>query len=68
MPLLVLAWAINDILVDYVALRTNWSVRICGPLMTLFIIQAKGWPCLVFFWGVLDLIFLFGKHNFAQHW
>lgn len=65
---LMLARVTEDVIVDYLALRTNWAVRLFGPLFTLFLIQARGWPCVLFFWGVFDLILLFGKHNFAQNW
>jgi hypothetical protein len=63
-----LSYALEDIFVDYFALRSGWSVRMFGPLVTLLIIQSDGWPCVVFFWGVFDLLMLYGQHPFAQHW
>jgi hypothetical protein len=63
-----LGYATEDLVVDYFALRTGWSVRLFGPLVTLFIVQSNGWPCVIFFWGVFDLMSLYGQHAFAQHW
>jgi hypothetical protein len=36
--------------------------------VTLFIVQAKGWPFLLFAWGIYDFILLFGGGQFAEHW
>ena len=41
---------------------------IVGPMGRLMIIQAKGWPLILLFWGIFDLVMLFGKTRFANHW
>jgi len=39
-----------------------------GPLVTLVVLQSKGWPVTLFFWGVYDFGLLYGKYEFAKHW
>ena len=63
-----LARATEAVLVDYLALRSRWCVRIFGPFVTLFLVQARGWPIILFCWGLTDFIMLYGKNRFAQHW
>src|SRR3569623_815085 len=58
----------NAIVIDYFALRSRSMVRIVGPLVTLFVVQAKGWPFILFFWGVYDFMLLYGSNQFARHW
>lgn len=36
--------------------------------MTLFIMQSRGWPFLLFWWGILDFALLAGEHPFFSHW
>jgi hypothetical protein len=43
-------------------------LRFVGPVITLLIITAKGWPFIVFWWGVLDFAMLHGDGAFAKHW
>jgi hypothetical protein len=62
------AKATEDVLVDYFALQSTWSLSLFGPHVTLFIVLARGWPVRVFLWGLYDILFLYGKHSFAQHW
>jgi len=58
--MLELAIYIEFFLVDGLALRSKWSVKFLGPLFTLSIIQAKGWPFLTVCWALLDISFLHG--------
>lgn len=32
------------------------------------LVQARGWPYVMTFWGIMDFIFLYGRHRFAAHW
>lgn len=48
-------------LVDGLALRSKWAVKLLGPLFTLSVIQAKGWPFLTVCWSLLDMVFLHGS-------
>jgi len=56
------------IVIDFMALRSKAMVKVCGPFATLFIVQSKGWPFTVCFWGIYDLILLYGENEFAKHW
>jgi hypothetical protein len=58
----------DDVIVEYMVLHSNWSVRLFGPHITLFIVLARGWPVRLFLWAFYDLLILYGKHSFAQHW
>jgi len=55
-------------LVDYLALRTRVLARTAGPLVTLLVVQSRGWPVTLFFWGVYDFALLYGRYPFAKHW
>jgi hypothetical protein len=57
-----------NLIIDYFALRSKLCVRMFGPFVTLFIVQSKGWPFLLFMWCVYDFVLLFGNGKFAQHW
>lgn len=65
---LTLARLTQAIVIDYFALRSKLCVRLLGPFVTLFIVQSRGWPFLLFSWGIYDFILLFGKTRFAEHW
>ena len=54
--------------VEGIALRTKWMVYSCGPLVTLWFINAKGWPLITILWSLLDLGLLHGKHPLQQNW
>ena len=55
-------------LIDFLALKTRFLLRLLGPLLSLLVVQSKGWPCTVFFWAVYDLSMLSGTGGFANHW
>ena len=55
-------------LIDFLALKTRFLLRILGPLFTLLIVQAKGWPLTLSFWAIYDLAMLSGTGGFANHW
>jgi len=54
-------------IVDYFCLRSALAVKILGPFLTLYIIQSKGWPFVLFSWGVTDFFILYHT-KFARHW
>lgn len=54
--------------IDFLCLRTTLSMRLFGSFFTLFIVQSKGWPFIVFSWGICDFCFNYGDHSFAKHW
>jgi hypothetical protein len=55
-------------LIDGLTLRTKFTITVGGPLVTLLMIQAKGWPFLLFAWSVIDLLILHGDDPFAVNW
>eukprot|EP00569_Conticribra_weissflogii_P014890 CAMPEP_0171391814 /NCGR_PEP_ID=MMETSP0880-20121228/1528_1 /TAXON_ID=67004 /ORGANISM="Thalassiosira weissflogii, Strain CCMP1336" /LENGTH=1734 /DNA_ID=CAMNT_0011904567 /DNA_START=216 /DNA_END=5420 /DNA_ORIENTATION=+ len=54
--------------IDILALRTPIFIKTIGSFATLMIVQARGWPYVIMFWGIVDFAFLFGYHKFALHW
>lgn len=54
--------------VDFLSIRSSFSIQAFGPWLTLFIMQSRGWPFLLFWWGVLDFALLAGVHPFFSHW
>ena len=47
-----LAQCTQVFLIDFLSLQLRLTVRLFGTIFTLLLVQSKGWPCLVFFWGV----------------
>ncbi|GAX10966.1 hypothetical protein FisN_2Lh496 [Fistulifera solaris] len=68
LTLLSAAALIQLIIVDYCCVNTQIAPKCVGKLAALFIVQSKGWPFIVFFWGILDFCFLSGKTPWADHW
>lgn len=50
-----LAYGTEYVLVDVLASRSTLLLEVVGPLITLYIIQAKGWPLVSNFWGLWSL-------------
>eukprot|EP00557_Chaetoceros_sp_GSL56_P005248 CAMPEP_0176505866 /NCGR_PEP_ID=MMETSP0200_2-20121128/16732_1 /TAXON_ID=947934 /ORGANISM="Chaetoceros sp., Strain GSL56" /LENGTH=1081 /DNA_ID=CAMNT_0017905467 /DNA_START=263 /DNA_END=3505 /DNA_ORIENTATION=- len=65
---LTLARVTEFILIDYIALETNITVRVIGRMLTLMLIQAKGWPILCVFWGIWNFSIVHGADPFANNW
>ncbi|GKY98944.1 hypothetical protein MPSEU_000850200 [Mayamaea pseudoterrestris] len=63
-----LALATQAFIIEFLALRTKWAVQLIGPFATLFVVQSKGWPFILFWWGVYDFVLLYGSSKFARHW
>jgi hypothetical protein len=63
-----LAIAVEYFAVEGLALRTKWMVYMCGPLVTLWFINAKGWPLVAILWSLNDLVLLHGNSPFQQNW
>eukprot|EP00980_Cylindrotheca_fusiformis_P002338 scaffold543_cov119-Cylindrotheca_fusiformis.AAC.5 len=56
------------IVVDILTMSSRAVVQMLGPWITMFFLQSKGWPFLVFFWGFWDMILLHGDNKFQTHW
>jgi hypothetical protein len=65
---LTLARVTEFLLIDYIALETSLTVRFIGRMLTLMLIQAKGWPILCVFWGIWNFAMVHGEDRFAKHW
>jgi len=63
-----LAKMMQLLLIDYFALNTQASLRLCGPLVTLLLVQSKGWPFMVLFWGLFNFALVTGTYPFSNHW
>jgi hypothetical protein len=66
--ILELVIVIQYLAVEGIALRTKWMVYTCGPLVTLWFINAKGWPLMAILWSLLDLGLLHGDAPWQQNW
>jgi hypothetical protein len=58
--LLLTAKFLEIFFIDYLSVRSKFSVRVLGPWATLFILQTKGWPFMLFAWGMLSLALMTG--------
>ena len=63
-----LSFMTEGFLIDFLTLRSKWAVKLFGPFVTLFLVQAHGWPLIAFFWGIYNFALLYGSHRFAEHW
>jgi hypothetical protein len=59
-----MALVTQALVIDFIALGSRLSLnRIIGPILTLLIVQSKGWPFVSVFWGTYNLILLAGPSN-----
>jgi hypothetical protein len=63
-----LAVLTQGLCIDFFALRTTMTVKLLGPMFTLFLVQSKGWPFCCFFWGVFNFALVVGDSAFSNHW
>ena len=63
-----LAKGMELLLIDFLSIRSRSTIRLIGPWPTLFILQSRGWPFIVFMWGLLDFALLAGSGPFFHHW
>lgn len=66
-----LAYTVQYLFVEVLAMRSLLSVQLIGPLATLYTINAKGWPFILTSWGVLNLLLIQDNHPtsiFFNHW
>jgi len=63
-----LALSIQMVCIDFLALGTKIVLRLVGPILTLLLVQAKGWPFVTLWWSILDFAMLYGDGRFAKHW
>jgi hypothetical protein len=65
---LTIANAVQAFMIDFLALDTRLLLNVIGPVMTLLLVQSKGWPFLMAFWSGFDFAMLHGSGRFAAHW
>lgn len=65
---LTMALITQALLIDYLALGSRFSLKFMGPAVTLLAVQARGWPCVLMFWAMYDLVLLSGDRPFSHHW
>lgn len=63
-----MALAMQCVIIDIIALQTRFFLRTVGPVITLLIVQSKGWPHIVFWWTIFNYAMNFGDGGFAHHW
>ena len=63
-----LALGMQGLMIDFLALGTKLMLRVVGPIVTLWIVQSKGWPFICFWWGIFNFSLMYGKGRFAHHW
>ncbi|CAB9501431.1 expressed unknown protein [Seminavis robusta] len=56
------------VLVDGLMLGTHLAVQTLGPLVTLTAATGKGWPAIMVFWGLWNLVLIHGDHPFQLNW
>jgi hypothetical protein len=56
------------LVIDFLCLSSRIMVKTLGNLVTLFIVQSKGWPFTVFMWALFNFGLLHGSHAFPNHW
>lgn len=63
-----MAQFLQVLIIDFLCLNTRFFTTLFGNLVTLLIAQSKGWPFIVFTWGLLDFVLLQGTSRFASSW
>ncbi|KAG7373470.1 mechanosensitive ion channel [Nitzschia inconspicua] len=59
---------LQSFIIDFLCVGTRLMVRCMGPILTLLIVQAKGWPFVMMMWGLVNFGLLFGDNEFVRHW
>eukprot|EP00934_Nitzschia_sp_Nitz4_P008246 Nitzschia sp. Nitz4//scaffold44_size153857//151542//153963//NITZ4_002752-RA/size153857-snap-gene-0.221-mRNA-1//-1//CDS//3329552250//8236//frame0 len=67
MTTLLMALGTQLILIDYLAIDRGYLFRF-GARIPLFVMQARGWPFVLFAWSLYDWALLSGQHPFFAHW
>jgi hypothetical protein len=63
-----LAKATELLLIDFLSIRSKSTVTLLGPWPTLFILQSRGWPFILWMWSIFNYALLFGSGPFHHHW
>lgn len=63
-----LSLGLQVFIIDFMCIGSRAMLRMMGPLLTLLLVQSKGWPFVVFCWSLLDFGLLYGDNDFVRHW
>ena len=63
-----LALITQAFVIDYFALNTRYCLKLFGPIITLLLVQAKGFPFIAIFWSLYSLGLNAGTSDFVHHW
>jgi hypothetical protein len=66
--ILIMSKCVEAVIVDFLAIQTRAILRSLGPVITLLLVQSKGWPFLLSCWGVLNFLLVAGDKHFNRHW
>jgi len=68
----VLMWLLAKLtdlfVIDFIVLQHPRAVSLLGPGLSLVLVQSKGWPSKLFWWGFWCAIFLYGSNDFNKNW
>lgn len=53
--------------IDYLSIRKRLIVKLAGRMLALLIVQSRGWPSLIFFWGFWSIVMTCGYIPFVKH-
>lgn len=63
-----LALVLELIVIDFLVFRTKLFPKLLGTKLALAVGQSKGWPSILFFWAIIDMVLLYGSSPIARHW
>jgi hypothetical protein len=63
-----IALLLQLVIIDFLSVGTRATLRVFGPVMTLLIVQSRGWPFVFFWWSILDFAFIQGDRELSRHW
>ncbi|KAG7357550.1 mechanosensitive ion channel [Nitzschia inconspicua] len=58
----------ESLVIDFFALRTQFTLRLFGPMVTLLLVQSRGWPFLFCCFGMYNFALTVGDSSFSNHW
>ncbi|CAB9496802.1 Mechanosensitive ion channel protein [Seminavis robusta] len=64
----IMALLTQSLAIDYLALSSQLVLRWCGPIVTLFLVQSKGWPFVLCFWSLYNYAINARDTPYAHHW
>jgi hypothetical protein len=57
------SWIVMELVV-----ATRCGAKLLGSHLTFFCLQGTGWPSVIAYWGIWDLLLLHGDNRFQTHW